>query len=277
MVRLAGTGKNFGVSLQVVVDFQVVDECPDWIVVDKPAPLIVHPANRKSEPTLLGGVEMLLAYEMENGAAPAVVTRLDRETSGLVVLAKHPQAARELGIAFQERRVEKQYLAVVSGWPAEDEWECDASIGRAGDFGPSDIWVKQIPLAEGRPCLTRFRVERRFERTEGRFALVRCFPVTGRMHQLRVHLKHCGHPIVGDKLYSRNGEEYLEWMRTGWTPELADRLILPRHGLHAAGLIVPWRDRELRWTSPLAADLADFVAGREVLEGQGIVIWSRHG
>src|SRR5690606_27901492 len=105
---------------QVIVDFQVIDESEDWIVVSKPAPLIVHPANRKPEPTLLGGVEKLLAYEMENGARPAVVNRLDRETSGLVVLAKTTAAARQLGLLFQRREVEKQYIAVVRGWPVVD-------------------------------------------------------------------------------------------------------------------------------------------------------------
>ena len=263
-------------SLQVVVNFSVIDESADWLVVDKPAPLIVHPANRKPEPTLLGGIEHLLAYEMENGACPAIVNRLDRDTSGLVLVAKHRAAARELGMVFERREVEKEYLAIVSGWPERDDWTCDAPILRAGEIGPSSIWVRQVVHPAGRECRTRFRVENRFERGEGRFALVRCFPETGRMHQLRVHLAHAGHPIVGDKLYSGDGSEYVEWMRTGWTPDLAAKLLLPRHALHAARLRLEIAGRAFDWHAGLARDLADFVAGKTVAETPGVVIWSRH-
>ncbi|MFZ9936170.1 MAG: RluA family pseudouridine synthase [Luteolibacter sp.] len=263
-------------SLQVVVNFTVIDESADWLVVDKPAPLIVHPANRKPEPTLLGGIEHLLAYEMENGACPAIVNRLDRDTSGLVLVAKHRAAARELGMIFERREVEKEYLAIVSGWPERDEWVCDAPILRAGEIGPSPIWVLQIVHRAGRACRTRFVVERRFSRTEGSFSLIRCFPETGRMHQLRVHLAHAGHPIAGDKLYSGDGAEYIEWMRGGWTPDLAARLPLPRHALHAARLRLEISRRIFDWHAELAADLANFATGKSIDETPGVVIWSRH-
>jgi 23S rRNA pseudouridine1911/1915/1917 synthase len=262
----------------VIADFRVVDESPDWMVVEKPAPLIVHPANRKPEPTLLGGIETLLAYEIENGARPAIVTRLDRETSGLVLVAKHHAAARELGMIFERREARKEYLALVTGWPDEDCWECHEPLLRAGELGPTDIWVRQIPHAAGKPCVTRFAVEKRFQRQdEGKFALVRCFPLTGRMHQLRVHLRLSGCPIVGDKLYSNKGEEYLEWMQTGWTPHLRDLLRLPRHALHASVLAIPWQNREMAWASPLPPDLVDFVAGRPLKEWADVAIWSRNG
>jgi len=263
-------------SLQVVVNFRVIDESADWIVVDKPAPLIVHPANRKPEPTLLGGVEQLLAYEMENGACPAIVNRLDRDTSGLVIVAKHSAAARELGMIFERREVDKEYLAIVIGWPVADAWECAAPILRAGETGPSPIWVRQIVHPAGRDCRTRFRVEQRFKRGEGRFALVRCFPETGRMHQLRVHLAHGGHPILGDKLYSGDGSEYLAWMAHGWTPELQERLLLPRQALHAAKLALPWRGCRVEWEAGLPPDLAGFIAGIEAAETPELVVWSRH-
>ncbi len=263
-------------SLQVVVNFTVIDESADWLVVDKPAPLIVHPANRKPEPTLLGGIEHLLAYEMENGACPAIVNRLDRDTSGLVLVAKHTAAARELGMIFERREVAKEYLAIVSGWPEQDEWQCAAPILRAGEIGPSPIWVRQIVHPAGRDCRTRFLVEHRFARPEGSFSLVRCFPETGRMHQIRVHLAHAGHPIAGDKLYSGDGAEYVEWMRTGWTPDLAAKLTLPRHALHAARLRLEIAGQVFDWHAMLAADLADFMAGKAVEPTPGVVIWSRH-
>lgn len=263
-------------SLQVVVNFKVIDECDDWIVVDKPAPLIVHPANRKPEPTLLGGVEQLLAYDIANGARPAIVNRLDRDTSGVVLVAKHKAAARELGMIFERREAMKEYQAIVKGWPAEDDWICQEPIVRAGDIGSSAIWVKQCVNPAGKSCLTRFRVERRFERDGGKFALVRCHPETGRMHQIRVHLAWAGHPIVGDKLYSFDGAEYLEWMAGGWSSELQGRLHMPRQALHAFRLELPWQGSFVEWTAGFPEDMGNFVEGRKIGNTPDVVIWSRH-
>lgn len=264
-----------GEGLQVVVDFRVVDESDDWLVVDKPAPLIVHPANRRSEPTLLCGVERLLAFEIENGCKPAVVNRLDRDTSGLVVIAKHTRAARELGIAFERRRVGKGYSAIVHGWPELDRWVCDAPILRAGEVGPSRIWVRQVVHPDGRECRTEFEVVKRFEREGGKFALVRCRPMTGRMHQIRVHLAHCGSPIVGDKIYSGDGSAYLEWMETGWTPRLATRLLFRRHALHADRLEIEAWGRHHAWSIGLSPELEAFVAGLPAGDLPAVVIWRR--
>jgi 23S rRNA pseudouridine1911/1915/1917 synthase len=262
-------------SLQVVANFRVIDESDDWIVVDKAAPLIVHPANRKPEPTLLGGLEQLLAYEIQNGGHLGIITRLDRETSGIVLVAKTLAAARELGWIFERREAKKEYLAVVRGWPRDDSWECDEPILRAGESGPSAIWVKQVVSPLGRACRTRFLVESRFLRKNQPFSQIRCFPETGRMHQIRVHLACGGHPIVGDKLYSGDGAEYLEWMATGWTPELERRLHLPRHALHAAVLEIEWLARTVRWEVPLPQDLVEFREGNEITATPGVVIWSR--
>ena len=263
-------------SLQVVVNFRVIDESDDWIVVDKPAPLIVHPANRQTEPTLLGGIGQLLAYDIANGACPAIVNRLDRDTSGLVLVAKHPAAARALGMIFQQREATKEYLAIVSGWPEMTAWVCEEPIIRAGEIGPSSIWVRQIVHPAGRTCRTRFRVEHRFDRAAERFSVIHCVPETGRTHQIRVHLAHCGFPVVGDKLYAGDGSEYLAWMARGWTDNLQQKLRLPRHALHAARLGLPWFGNRLDWEAPFAGDLADFVAGKPFGEIPGVVIWSRH-
>src|SRR6478735_2672349 len=251
-------------SLQVVVNFEVIDESDDWIVVNKPAPLIVHPANRKPEPTLLGGLEQLLAYEIRNGGQLGIITRLDRDTSGIVLVAKHTEAARELGWIFERRQAKKEYLAIVIGWPEADAWECAEPILRAGELGPSEIWVRQTISPLGRDCVTKFQVERRFQRGEGKFSLIRCFPETGRMHQIRVHLAGSGFPIAGDKLYAGNGSEYLEWMADGWTPELEKRLLLPRHALHAACLAIPWQGQEIRWEAGLGRELAEFLNGGKI-------------
>lgn len=261
----------------MVVNFRVVAETDDWVVVDKPAPLIVHPANNKPEPTLLGGLEHLYSYEVENGACLGIVTRLDRETSGLVLVAKHTAAARELGMIFERREARKEYLAIVKGWPAEEEWLCEAPILRAGDIGPSSIWVRQVVDAQGKMCSTRFVVEKRFLRCGLEFSLVRCFPETGRMHQIRVHLAESGFPIAGDKLYSGDGSEYLDWMKHGWSAVLAEKLILPRHALHASRLGIDWQGKGITWEAPLAPDLVDFIEGKPVDFAEGVVNWSRKG
>lgn len=226
--------------------FEVAAESGDWIVVDKGAPLIVHPSNGKKEPNLLEGVEALLSYEIVNGAALSLVNRLDRETSGLTLIAKNKAAARELGRAMQRRRMHKEYLAIVQGRPEWAETTCAAPILRQGDVAESPIWVKQAVHPAGKACATVFRTERTWNTPRGPLALVRCIPETGRMHQIRVHLTHLGHPILGDKIYGPSEACYLEYIQHGWSRELEERLILPRHALQPAG----WSSRLMKKFSP---------------------------
>ena len=147
--------------------FEVAGESGDWIVVDKGAPLIVHPSNGKKEPNLLEGVEALLSYEIANGAALSLVNRLDRETSGLTLIAKNKAAARELGRAMQRRRMHKEYLAIVQGRPEWAETTCAAPILRQGDVAESPIWVKQAVHPAGKACATVFRTERTWNTPRG--------------------------------------------------------------------------------------------------------------
>lgn len=125
--------------------FEVAAESGDWIVVDKGAPLIVHPSNGKKEPCLLEGVEALLSYEIANGAALSLVNRLDRETSGLTLVAKNKRAARELGRAMQRRLIHKEYLAIVQEWPEWTETACTAPILRQGKS-------RKAAYGSNRPC-----------------------------------------------------------------------------------------------------------------------------
>ncbi len=239
--------------------FTVVQETDDYIVVDKPAPLQVHPSKPGNPPTLLDGLEALLAYEIVNGARLSIINRLDRETSGLTLVAKHPSAARLFGRAMERRMAEKDYLALVWGWPADDEFTIDGPLRRLGEIQPSPVYVKQTVHPDGAPSTTAFRVLRRFEKetTAGsRFSLIHCLPRTGRMHQIRVHLSHAGFPIVGDKIYGPGDDCYLQFMETDWTPDLARRLLLPRHALHSCRLrLTPPDTPPLEWQIPLAPDL----------------------
>lgn len=231
-------------------------ESPDWIVVEKPPFLEVHPSKPNGRKTLWDGLRDLLAYEIVNGGQVSIINRLDRETSGLTLVAKHRDAARGFCREMEARRITKEYLALVWGWPEEDAFGVEAPILRQGDRQHSTIYLKQTVHPEGARASTDFRVERRFtlETSAGnRFALVRAFPRTGRMHQIRVHLAHAGYPVVGDKIYGPDEGCYLEFIQTGWTPALASRLLLPRHALHSAALAVP--SHGLAWHSALPADL----------------------
>jgi 23S rRNA pseudouridine1911/1915/1917 synthase len=237
--------------------FTIVDETDDYVVVDKPPFLLIHPTKPNGAPTLWKELRGLLAFEIANGGQVSIVNRLDRETSGLVLVAKTASAARRFGLAMQAQRIEKEYLAIVWGWP---EWErkmVDAPLDRQGKDRHSAIWLKQTIHPAGAAAETEFRVERRFTRSTGKkFALLRAIPRTGRTHQIRVHATSLGHPIVGDKIYGPDEQCYLRFIETGWTPELESVLLLPRHALHASKLRVA---DELSWESSLPVDLAEFI------------------
>lgn len=226
-------------------------------MVSKPAHLLAHPSVPGNPPTLLDGLQAFFVYEIAIGGQISLINRLDRETSGLVLVAKHRDAAREMSIAMERREFQKTYEAIVSGWPEEGTFVVDGPLLRAGEIAPSPIWVRQIVHPDGKPCRTRFDViDRLVDReTDQRFAHLRCFPETGRMHQIRAHLHHVGLPIVGDKLYGPDPNCYLEFIETGWTASLSRKLLLDRQALHASAL--GWRQH--LWHSPLPAQLSEFI------------------
>lgn len=198
----------------------------------------------------------LLAYEMVNGGQISIINRLDRETSGTVLVAKHQPAARLYGMAMQDRRIHKVYHAIVHGWPGWETLDLDAPILRQGDVKESAIWVRQMVHETGTPCRTDFKVLRRVEHpVAGRLALVEASPVTGRMHQIRVHLSYLGFPILGDKIYGLDEQCYLDFIDTGWTPDLQRRIFSPRQALHSHRLEIMTREFSHAWTCDLPAEL----------------------
>jgi 23S rRNA pseudouridine1911/1915/1917 synthase len=232
---------------------RIVDESDGFLVIDKPPFLQVHPTRPEQTGTLWDELRALLAYEIANGGQVSIINRLDRETSGLTLVAKSRDAARYFSTRMMSRAFSKEYLAIVFGSPP-DEWNIDGPLLRQGNVRSSPVWVKQCVHADGAPSSTQFRTERRFERQGRAFAVVRAYPRTGRMHQIRVHLAESGHPIVGDKLYV-DERCYLQFIETGWTPALEAQLLLPRQALHSTRLAVESWD----WQSTMPSDLAAWI------------------
>lgn len=242
------------------VPFRILGETPDLIAVDKPPFLLVHPTKPGGPATLWDRLRELLAYEIASGGQVSLINRLDRETSGIVLIAKHLPAAREATMAMARGEIAKEYLAVVSGWPERDAWIASDPIVRQGEIMESRVHLKRMIHPSGSPSCTEFRVLRRTDhRDHGPIALIHCVPKTGRTHQIRVHLAHAGHPVIGDKVYGPSEECYLEFIESGWSAGLAERLWLPRHALHSCVMEVMLGGQRHRWESALPEDLSRFL------------------
>ncbi len=231
-----------------MMELQVVLERADWLVVNKPANMLIHPTRPDGRPTLWHALQE--AYPDE---ALALINRLDRETSGLVITARNKKAASALGKAMMRREIGKFYFAIVHG-EAPERGVIEEPIDRLGKYGEFRIYLKQGVVAQGHPCKTIFE---RIEVRE-RFSLLRVELETGRLHQIRVHLSHIGHPVVGDKIYGADEKFYLDFIERGWTDEMQRVLLLPRHALHACRVAFDWEGERVVVDSVLPKDLEDF-------------------
>jgi len=245
------------VNTQNQADFRILDESEDFLAVDKPAGLLVHPTKPGGPWTLWDGLSQLLIYEIANGGQVSIINRLDRETSGVVLVAKNAPAARTAGLAMQRGEFTKEYRVIVFGWPEWEELTVDAPLIRRGEVEDSPVWLERAVHPAGSVARTRFRVIERLERREdgGRVSLLEARPETGRTHQIRVHAAHAGVPVVGDKLYAKGSHCYLEFIQMGWTSDLAKELWLPRHALHCSRMSLG----ETTWASDLPGDLTNFL------------------
>ncbi len=232
----------------VNLDYEIVYE-DEWLLgVNKPGNLKVHGHGRF--------VQANLVYQLRHRHNPpyleaTLINRLDRDTSGVVLLARDSLTLREVQAQFAAHTVQKTYLAVVHGIPGQDTQEIDLPIGRL----PSAEGVYRYGIIEdGKPAQTKIELLRPFP---PHYALVRLYPKTGRTHQLRVHMAALGHPIVGDTLYTLSDADYLAQFEAG-----GERLPpLPRHALHCAATTVlhPHQERSLTINAPLANDICAFL------------------
>jgi 23S rRNA pseudouridine1911/1915/1917 synthase len=245
------------------ISSHIIFEGEQFLVVDKPANLLVHPTAPNGPNTLWNELERLFAFELANGGRISFVNRLDRETSGIILVARSAEAARILNRSIADHRIQKTYRAIVYDWPHVDDFIVNEPLLRKGTVMPSKIWLKQAIHPSGYPALTRFHVLDRFLRSGERFAIVEAEPKTGRTHQIRVHLAHFGNSIVGDKIYGPDENCYLDFIANDWTESLAKKLYLPRHALHANALRFEFNEQLHSFSSALPPDMQEFIDGRD--------------
>lgn len=241
-------------------------EVPGWIVyederllvVNKPGDVVCHPSKAGPWSSLVGALR-------EYARLPTVhlVFRLDRETSGVVVLAKDARMASRLQVAMQERKVGKAYLAILTG-----ELHAAVTVDRPlGDDITSPVFVKSAVVADGtgQHAVTHFEPRT----AAGGFTLARVVTTTGRKHQIRAHAQWLGYPLVGDKIYGPDARLYLDFIDHGWTEALAAKLLLPRQALHCAEIDLRPAGLPQVFIAPLPADLREFLSRRGLESAPG--------
>jgi len=224
----------------------ILHEDEQLLVLNKPGDVVCHPSKAGPWSSLVGA-----AREYTGLPTVHLIFRLDRETSGVVVLAKDADTASRLQTAMQRRQVGKEYRAILTGRLTEPV-RVDQPLG---DDLNSPVFTKSAVVADGQPAVTRFEP---LEANDD-ITWARVLPETGRKHQIRAHAQWLGHPVVGDKIYGPDARLYLRFIEEGWTPELERALLLSRQALHCARIDlrpagIPWE-----FNAPVPEDLVRFV------------------
>lgn len=229
------------------IPINVVYEDEDIILVNKQADLVVHPAPGHNTGTLVNALLFHCKDLRGIGGSmrPGIVHRLDKDTTGLLVVAKHEQALNNLAAQFQSGRTSKVYMALVHGCPDRESGTIKTTIGRH----PTDRKRMAVNPPRGKEAVTHYKVEKHFETT----TLLRVKIDTGRTHQIRVHMAHIGHPIVGDQVYGNHGLDRK-------IPECPQRQML-----HATEFSFdhPRDGRRMEFAAPLPSDMASLIAKLE--------------
>jgi len=247
------------------IPLDIVYEDDDLAIINKPAGMMVHAGagavgpngeDQRNCGTLVNALLHHFATLSAVGGEmrPGIVHRLDKETSGLIVVAKNDEAHRKLAAQFARREVKKTYIALVHGWLKKDRGTISASISRDR--------VRRIRMTTrgngGRDAVSHYSVLRRIESAFGKFTLLEIKIDTGRTHQIRVHMSSLGHPVVGDALYGAPREMRA---RRGRATDEGAALALPRNFLHAARLelLHPHTGEKIALESPLPSELQAFL------------------
>jgi len=227
--------------------FEIIFENDELLVLNKPAGLVCHPTKTDERSSLIGRVRLHLGP----AARPHLVNRLDRETSGVLLIAKSREAAGELGKLLAGDAVTKTYWAIVHGKPRDRAFTIDAAIGKDES---SAVAIKDRVRPDGATARTDVRVLRSFVVQGRTLSWLEVHPATGRKHQIRIHLAHAGHPIVGDKIYGDDETRYLRFVSRTLTDADHAALLMPNHALHARAMAFTWRGRQ--WTFVAEPDTA---------------------
>lgn len=230
----------------------IIYEDERLLVVGKSGDAVCHPSKAGPWSSLVGA-----AREYTELPTMHLVFRLDRETSGVVVMAKDSKMASRLQTAMQERKVGKRYQAILTGELAEP-----LTVNQPlGDDLGSPVFVKSAVRADGQQAVTHFAPVR----AAGGFTLADVVTETGRKHQIRAHAQWLGQSIVGDKIYGPDARHYLEFIDHGWTPALEEKLLLPRQALHCAQIDLRPAGLDYVFTAPFPEDLREFCVGRGLM------------
>jgi len=237
------------VEPEVDFGYDILHQDDDLIAVSKSGNIPVHASGNYIRHTLIARVRADLREKVH------LCHRLDRETSGIVLLARNVEARREMGRAFEEGKVGKNYVAIVHGEPRKDAFKCRRALRKIGKQHPIP---RTVVDPSGKPARTTFRVLERF----GEFSVIGARPETGRTNQVRVHLEVRGHPIVGDKTYGLPARLLRKMVADPNDAEVRAHLILPRHALHHVRMQFAHPMRGVRVTieAPLPDDMTRFIS-----------------
>lgn len=206
------------------------------LLLNKPAGLVTHPTKGDQYSSVISRVKLLLESQSLVPEALHLINRLDRETSGLIVFAFDNELAKKIRKAWETGQVRKTYLALVHGHP---NWSSITCTGALGNDEASPIHIRDTVRPDGKPSVTTFKVLQKFAQPDSGYSLIEAKPVTGRKHQIRIHLNHLGHPIVGDKIYGLDPMTYLRFISGSISENDRRQMIFPWHALHAASLEFP--------------------------------------
>ena len=234
------------------IPLEVIYEDEHLLAICKPAGLLVHPAREGKTGTLINA---LLAITSELSSPPSnperlgIVHRLDKDTSGILLVAKNNQAHEAIAALFRERKIHKEYLALTLGVPSPSRGKVEVPLGRSRRH-----WLRVVPRADGKEAKTDYVVEKVWK---GKIAKVRLFPKTGRTHQIRVHLKYLGCPVLCDPLYGRKKKLTSHDLEElfGKRGEGKKKTLLKRQALHAFRLTFELFGRFYDLTAPWPEDL----------------------
>jgi len=248
------------------IPLDVIYEDSDLAVINKPAGMMVHAGSGQNEDERNRGTLVnALLYRFKKLSAtggdlrPGIVHRLDKDTSGLIVVAKNDRTHAALGEMFSSREMKKTYIALVQGTVAKDKGTINAEVGRDPQRRTR---MKVNPLENGRSAISHYEVVQRIASRFGRFTLVKVRIETGRTHQIRVHMASLGHPVVGDSLYGGPGQLTDQVVAQAHRKVEPDRMRLGRNFLHAAHLefVHPRNGKVMALDAPLPVELTDFLA-----------------